>query len=251
MPKFYVISDIHSAYTPMIKALNEVGFDENNPNHKIVLCGDLFDRMDESLRVYDWAVDMINKDKLIYICGNHESLIIDCTSRRYAVYHDHSNGTFKTIIDLAPDAQTFEEACHITRAKLKPLFDNCMDYFETENYIFVHSFIPIMECDRPAYYGKKSRYTWNPNWRNASEDKWEDARWGNPYELAEKGFLPDKTLVFGHFHTSWPRHHYEGKPEWDEGADFSIYYGDGYIAIDGCVAYTGKVNVLVLEDEFI
>jgi len=232
--KFFVISDIHSAYTPMIKALNEAEFDEDNPNHKIILCGDLFDRKDESMAVYNWAVDMINKDKLIYIKGNHESLVMDCTRRRYAVYHDHSNGTFRTIIDLAPDAQTFEEACRITRAKLKPLFDNCVDYLETENYIFVHSFIPTVK-----------------DWRNADEDEWEEARWGNPYELAEFGLLPDKTLVFGHFHTSWPRHHYDSKPEWGEGADFGIYYGNGYIAIDGCVAYTDNVNVLVLEDEFL
>jgi serine/threonine protein phosphatase 1 len=234
--KLFVISDIHSAYTPMIKALNEAGFDEYNPNHKIVLCGDLFDRMDESLAVYYWAVDMINKDKLIYICGNHESLIMDCTRRKYAEYHDHSNGTFKTIIDLAPEAQTFEEACHITRAKLKPLFDNCIDYFETENYIFVHSFIPLVPK--------------GVDWRTASKDVWEDARWRNPYELAEFGLLPEKTLVFGHFHTSWPRCVYEDKPEWGEDADFGIYYGNGYIAIDGCVAYSGKVNVLVIEDEF-
>ena len=76
MPKFFVISDIHSAYTPMIKALNEAGFDENNHNHKIILCGDLFDRKDESLKVYDWAVDMINKNKLIYIKGNHEDMFV-------------------------------------------------------------------------------------------------------------------------------------------------------------------------------
>lgn len=237
MPKFFVISDIHSAYTPMINALNEAGFDEDNINHKIILCGDLFDRKDESLKVYDWAVDMINKDKLIYIKGNHERLIMDCTRRRYPQWHDKSNGTFKTIIDLAPDAMTFEEACIVTRKKLQPLFDNCVDYFETENYIFVHSFIPIVRK--------------GTDWRTASAKAWEDARWGNPYELAEFGLLPEKTLVFGHFHTSWARNRYDGKPEDGPDADFGIYYGDGYIAIDGCVAYSGKVNVLVIEDELL
>ena len=237
MPKFFVISDIHSAYTPMVKALKEAGFNVNNPDHKIILCGDLFDRKDESLAVYNWAVDMINKDKLIYVKGNHESLIMDCTRRRYPQWHDKSNGTFKTIIDLAPDAMTFEEACMVTRKKLQPLFDNCVDYFESANYIFVHSFIPIVPK--------------GTDWRTASKQKWEDARWENPYELAEFGLLPEKTLVFGHFHTSWPRHVFEDKPEWGDGADFSIYYGDGYIALDGCVAYSGQVNVLVLEDEYL
>jgi len=59
--------------------------------------------------------------------------------------------------------------------------------------------------------------------------------------------------VFGHWHTSWPRHHWawsdEAKPEVGEGADFSPYYGNGFIGIDACTAYSGKVNVLVLEDE--
>ena len=70
--KFFVCSDIHSAYTPWMKALNEAGFDENNDNHKIIVCGDLFDRMDETKEVYEFALDMINKDKLIYVSGNHE-----------------------------------------------------------------------------------------------------------------------------------------------------------------------------------
>lgn len=30
MPKLFVCSDVHSAYTPWMKALNEAGFDENN-----------------------------------------------------------------------------------------------------------------------------------------------------------------------------------------------------------------------------
>ena len=103
----------------------------------------------------------------------------------------------------------------------------------------------------PAYYTRNRKFEFDPEWRHANQDAWETARWGNPYELAEQGLLPEKTLVFGHFHTRWPRHKYEGKPEFGEGADFSIYYGDGYIALDACCAYSGKLNCLVIEDDFI
>ena len=89
------------------------------------------------------------------------------------------------------------------------------------------------------------------NWREASQKEWNEAMWGNPYELAEQGFLPNKTLVFGHFHTSYPRHKYENKQEFGEEADFSPYYGEGYIGIDACSAYSKKCNVIVLKDEFI
>ena len=75
MPKFFVASDIHSAYTPWMKALKEAGFDEDNEEHKVVVCGDLFDRMDESELVYDWVCYMLQHNKLIYILGNHESLM--------------------------------------------------------------------------------------------------------------------------------------------------------------------------------
>ena len=111
-----------------------------------------------------------------------------------------------------------------------------------ENYIFVHSFIPLNLDDA----------TFDPNWREAPYIAWdENARWGNPFLLSEQGLLPDKTLVFGHWHTSWARSYFDDLPEWGEGADFSPYYGDGYIGIDACCAYSGKINVLVLEDNFL
>ena len=65
-----------------------------------------------------------------------------------------------------------------------------------------------------------------------------------------RGFIePNKTIVCGHFHTSWGHHRKDKSPEWGKGANFEPYYSDGIIAIDGCTAYTGKVNILVLEDE--
>jgi outer membrane protein insertion porin family len=51
------------------------GFDENNDDHKIVVCGDMFDRMDETVQTYEFAKKMIEQDKLIYVRGNHEDLL--------------------------------------------------------------------------------------------------------------------------------------------------------------------------------
>lgn len=247
MPKFFVSSDIHSAFTPWMKALNEAGFDENNPEHIIVVCGDLFDRMDESLQVYDFVKDMLDRNKLIYVKGNHESLMEDCLSRGFPYSYDRSNGTEKSIIDLAPDAQSFYEACAVTHEKMRPLMDKMVDYVETKNYIFVHSFVPLKNCDGlPMYYTRNRKFEIDPNWRHAHVLAWEEARWGNPFQLAKSGFLPDKTLVFGHWHT------YGERPREYEGEDlFDPIYGDGYIGIDGATALSGQVNVLVLEDDFL
>ena len=59
----------------------------------------------------------------------------------------------------------------------------------------------------------------------------------------------NKTIVCGHWHTSYGHSKYEHKgTEFGEDADFSPYYGPGIIAIDACTAFSGKVNCLVIED---
>ena len=59
-----------------------------------------------------------------------------------------------------------------------------------------------------------------------------------------------KTIVCGHWHCSYGHREFEGNgSEFGEDADFSPYYGKGIIVLDACTAVSGKVNVIVLEDE--
>ena len=240
MPKLYVLSDVHGFYNEMREALDKAGFDPNDKNSWLISCGDEMDRGNQPLEVLNYLMSL---PRAIFVKGNHTTLMEELINRGYPLSHDWSNGTAQTVLDLAPTANDWRVACAIAYDNTKPFFDKEINYFETANYIFVHSFIP-------QYYTKNQQLEFNPDWRHAHASEWENARWGNPFELAEQGFLPDKTLVFGHFHASWPHSKYEGKPEFGKGADFSPYYGNGYIGIDACTAYTHKVNVLVLEDDF-
>ena len=61
--KYFVSSDIHGHYDEWQLALNEAGFDFNNPNHKIVHCGDLFDRGRQPKQIIDFVLK--HKDKII------------------------------------------------------------------------------------------------------------------------------------------------------------------------------------------
>lgn len=251
MPKLFVVSDIHGFYDELITALNKAGFDKDNPDHWLISCGDTMDRGGQPAEVMRYLKSLPRK---VLIKGNHESLIEECISNGYWMSHDMSNGTFDSICELggAGEGRNFEECCVIAEQRVKNFFASMVNYFETKNYIFIHSFVPLKNLDGlPMYYTRNRKFEINPDWRHAHFSEWEEARWGNPYELAERGFLPDKTLVFGHYHTSWPRHKYNGEPEFGENADFSIYYGDGYIALDSCCAYSGKINCLVIEDEFL
>ena len=110
-----------------------------------------------------------------------------------AILHNRANGTKKTIDDLggAGEGRRFVECCRRTYDKLAAYRDCLVNYFETQNYIFVHSWIPIAESE------------YKTDWRNATTSEWEDAMWGNPFIMALAGFnQTGKTIVFGHWHCS-------------------------------------------------
>jgi hypothetical protein len=251
MPKFFIMSDIHGFYDEMKSALDKSGFDENNPEHWVVTCGDHFDRGPKPLEVLRYLRRLPRK---ILVKGNHEELLVKCCESGYPGMHDYSNGTYGTICEIgdAGEGYSFDECCNRALTKVHLFLDSMVDYFETKNYIFVHSWVPLASKDGlPAYYTRNRKFEFNPNWRDASSREWEDSRWGNPFELAEQGLLPDKTIIFGHWHcsTGWAKA--EGRSEFGEDAKFEPYYGEGFIAIDGCTAHTGKCNVVVIDDEFL
>ncbi len=236
----------------MKKALDEVGFDPNNEEHWLIVCGDCFDRGNESEEVLHLLMSLERK---ILVKGNHDSLLEECCMREFPYSHDVSNGTVKTIEDLGGVVyrRSFAECCCMTWDRLAKYRELLVNYFETKKYIFVHSWIPITaEDDYPKYYTRDREYHFNPDWRNVTEKEWDEAMWGNPFEIASKGLnKTGKTIVFGHFHTSYAYSQHQGISEFGEDAKFDIYYGKDYIGVDACTAYTGKVNILVLEDNFI
>lgn len=250
MPKFFVVSDVHGFYDEMKLALDEAGFDPNNEEHWLISCGDHLDRGRQPQQVIDYLTSLPKK---ILIRGNHTDLLVDCINRGYPLSHDWSNGTAQTILDLAPNAKTFDVACAVAYDKIKDFIDSMVDYVELKNFVCCHGFLPL-NCDDnlPAYYQNNRKFSKMENWREASNKQWNDARWLNGMKMVAEGFEIDKTVIVGHFHSSWGRARFEGKPEFGDGSDFSpYYYKDKLIAIDSCVAYTGRINCLVLEDDFI
>ena len=245
MPKFYIISDVHGNFDAMKKALDEAGFNPWDSDHWLISLGDNFDRFHQNVEVMHYLQRLHRK---ILVKGNHESLLQDLCERQYYYSHDVSNGTYDTVCEFggADKGRSFEQCCIVTEQRTKDFIYGMKNYFETKNYIFVHSFIPLKNCDGlPKHYIRNRKFEIDPDWRHAHALAWEEARWGNPFQLAKDGFLPDKVLVFGHWST------YDQRPRDYEGEDlFDPIYGDGYIGIDATTALSGQVNVLVIEDEF-
>lgn len=252
MPKFYICSDIHGFYDEFREALGKSGFDENNPDHWLICCGDHWDRGLKPVEVMNYLMNLPRK---VLIRGNHCGLFEECCKRGYPGSHDYGNGTFDTICELggANGGRSFEECCVIAQQRAKPFFDSMVNYLETERYIFVHSWIPLINNDGlPAHYTRNRDFSFNPDWRYAHTYEWEDATWGNPFNLAENGLnQTGKIIVHGHFHNSyWWAKNGIGS-EWGNDACFDVCEHNGCIGLDACTAHSHKCNILILEDNFL
>lgn len=246
--KLFCCSDLHSYYTATKKALDEVGFDKDNPEHWLIVCGDCFDRGGESEEVLRFLMSLERK---VLVKGNHDTLLEECCMREFPYSYDISNGTKRTISDIGDEGMgyPFDTCCERTWNKTAAYRAFLVNYFETENYIFVHSWIPT----KLTYANGKVHY-YDEAWRAASGQAWDEAMWVNPFEFAEVGLnKTGKTIVFGHWHCSRGWAKVEGRSEFGEDARWDPYINEeqNIIGLDTCTAYTGKVNVLVLEDNFL
>jgi len=269
MKQLFVTSDIHSYYTPFKKSLDLSGYDKNNPDHVLIVLGDCFDRGKQSREVLNYFED---NERAILIKGNHEDLLEECMYNHHYNLYDIRNGTVDTIMQLGnrvdhldlksltPDNfEYFQNACDIASAKTEKLLNRMINYFETENYIFVHSWIPT-NVERSFNPNNKmyqiERHSYNPDWRETPTIDWENARWNNPFKLALEGLnQTGKTIVFGHWHTSWYRSNQakDKKIEFGSSANFDPVYDDTYkiIGIDACTAYSDQCNVIKLKDNLL
>ena len=256
MPKLFCMSDLHSFYTPMKKALDEAGFDPNNEDHWLIVCGDAFDRGPDSCKMYDFLMKLERK---VLVKGNHDILMQDMLARGYIGSHDRHNGTEKTFWQLLN-----KEAIPATKDPyravseiLQPFWAQQVNYFETKNYIFVHSWIPTnvhYEGKMKPWYQEGKTLTYTEDWRNANDVEWEEAMWGNPFKRWQEGLnKTGKTIVFGHWHCSTGHSIASDRQisEFENDAIWEPFIHDNIIGIDRCTAHTGEVNVLVLEDDFI
>lgn len=179
--KIFAVSDVKGYFLPLITALCEAGFDENDPNHLFIGCGNLFGDEGDGGDVFRFVSKLENK---ILIRGNRE----------------------------------------------EPVALDSVDYFETAGYIFVSGWLPNPQDGK---------------WRHASEKEWCAAReiwWYEFYGVND--VIPGKTLVCGNGPTRFAYAF-----DMRELGDSGIYYGERMIAIDAGVASSGRVNVLVIEDE--
>ena len=269
MKIFFVVSDVHSYFDEMMIALSKADFDINNNNHIFVSCGDLLDRGPDAVKCLEF-VNNLEDSRKILIQGNHEDLLQEAIYRgsfRSHDYHNHTNETVYQLTGITPQKGNFIDVDRTALLDMKTnnLWEEyrtkCINFYETEKYIFVHGWIPVKK-QFSSYIDKsynKSRFqsdlVYNDNWRDSISD-WEESRWLNGMAMWSMGIRePDKTIICGHWNSSYghARLHNEGVEfsETTEGIQsiHTPFYDDGIIALDACTAYSGFVNCIKLEVE--
>lgn len=277
MKKYFVVSDIHSFYDPLIKALNESGYDRKNTQHVLIVCGDVFDRGPDTIKVYQF-LKSIPKSRRILIRGNHEILFKELLNKGFPQNHEFHNGTVRTFCHIAgfseeclewsPDNEQPQEYWKQIRdivqmSEIAQWIQSSewKNYYELDKYIFVHSFIPITikhDYKVALYIYDESQikgifFDYIPNWRKSKTSAWETASWGCPWERYKSGLFDEeikkgKVLVCGHWHSYDFRIHLDGvKYDTKDDIDFSTYVSDHLIALDACTVVSNQVNVFTFE----
>lgn len=244
--KLFVASDIHGYFNQWQAALRDAGWEEDNENHVLVVLGDLLDRGPQPRKCLEFVNALPSRRKIL-VRGNHEDLMEAMIARREFRIYDWQNGTIQTAMELTGYGDTLFTELDIFDAMRRheaynTYISSLVDYYENDTHVFCHGWIPS---------------TADKDWRQGD---WEEARWINGMDAWAKGIrVAGKTVVCGHWHTSWGHHHlHNDSPEWDNKfstnpahrkANFAPFVDDGILALDACTAASGKVNVVVLEEE--
>jgi len=235
--KYFVTSDIHGHYKVLINSLKKVDYNEENPNHHLLILGDMFDRGSESKEVFEYLFRLNKEHKATILLGNHDYFMIEFLEGNFerTRFNINHNGLFETLLSLTnhelsikDDLKTFKEKIGKKYPYLLNWLKSLPLYLEIEDYIFVHGGVnPKLE-----------------DWRKASL---RDFVWSYEANLSP---VVGKTVVAGHHRVSTIRNPerrdykrmHEENPEL-----FDPIYLNGKILIDRFVEVSKELNVLVLD----
>ena len=251
--KSFVVSDVHDHFDLMMTALEGCGFDINNGEHRLILCGDAFYSGPQPGELFLFLRSLWERGRLILIYGNHDVELLDNLTARKFTRPANRKCAELTVRHLTgreglSDGELFDECLRLGFTDF--LRDVPVWYYESAGYVFTHGFIPTV---------KKS---YRPDWREASEREWRTAASrGDAMLLAMRHGVrePGKTVVCGHYSAARCYLMRSATPEdWEAkiykdvsgvpAHGFLPFFGDGFIVIDQSVKKTGFINCLVIED---
>ncbi len=261
--KIFFISDLHGHFTETIEALKKAKYNENDPNHLLVVLGDIFDRGEQNLEIFDWLYHLTQEKKAIVTYGNHHKFLIDFLEGDNNPFNYLRNGLNTTIDDFWHRTDSFISWCRLDKKgeindnayaewaeicrrdinkeypDLLPWLKAMPRYFESERYIGTHGALDL-DCE---------------DWHEPKKTLYSLKGW-DACDFDDGTFIDDinntgKTIVVGHFGTFALRcGKVSSKEEVLKNCDI-LPTDDNKIFLDATTVITKKVNVYVVEDELL
>lgn len=252
MKKIFACSDLHGHFLQFFRNLKEAGYDRNNENHLLVVCGDIFDRGKENYDIYEYLKTLTDEKKAIVIKGNHDVMLIEyLNGTSISPWNYMMNGTNETLADFLHQTLPFETWCIFQKIdnptygdfatwieiarneinneypELLPWLESLPYYYETDNYIFTHGMIDGA-CE---------------DWQKSN---WKECVWAKPEDFFNTIVNTDKKVVVGHINCDLLR---ELNNQEQDNNSIYIREDGKVIGLDTCTVMTKEVNVLVIDDE--
>ncbi len=249
--KYFVFSDAHGDYDALMKAVAEYGYEEGNAFHTLISCGDNFGRAETgkgSKGIYDYLTSSVHKNAPICLTGNHELILRKILFRRSLSEIDVLNGEDRTVYSFLgknPETDTLSpyDLKKLGHGEVMDWLLNLPYYFETENHLFLHGFLPF-DTENLRFITE--------NLSDVGEEIWQKACWSKTplmimkFEHDYPGGL-DKTVVFGHWHNAELRERFDKTV--DEQNLHSIWRNDKLklCGLDCCTVVSHRIEMLVVE----
>ena len=251
--KYFAVSDVHDHYDLLMEALRKNGFARENRDHHLILCGDAFYSGPQPGEMFSLLKSLHEEGRLIFIYGNHDVELLD--NLRAGAFRRPGNRTCAALLVEHLTGKTGLRDEELIAACDRLSFTDFLEkvpvwYYETEDHIFTHGFIPVKS------------HAYRPDWRDAAEKEWRTAASRGDAMLLSMRYgirEPGKTIVCGHYSAArcylmkgaasadWEKKLYKDVSK-VPAEGFRPFYGDGFIAIDASVKKTGSVNCIVLDE---
>ncbi len=222
-----IISDIHGFIKEFKSLLQRIQF--NIHEDTLYLLGDYVDKGKNSREVVQYVQSLSLYPNVEVIGGNHDNMFLswlDNQDYRLNPYTNERNGGEATLKSFCPfyiKGENEEETRQFILSQYPKEIEflrNLPFYIEDEQHIYVHAGIDP----------KKG------NWKETSE---KDFRWIRK-KFIEPPHSHAKTVIFGH--TSCAVLHQEEN-------NFSVWFHEKKIGIDGGIKFGGQLNALLIENE--
>lgn len=223
----YVMSDLHGCYDAYLQMLEKIRFSDED---MLYVLGDVLDRGPHPIRI---LLDLMKRDNVVCLAGNHEEMALDCLSFLVKEITEDSVE--------ALDTEMVEKLLNWQQNGSVPTTDE-FHKLDMPTRMAVLDYIGEFDMYEEVYVGDRVYILVHAGLGNFAPDKemWEyeldELVWQRPDY--EKQYFPDKYVITGHTPTML----IEGNPR-----PGYIFRQNNHIAIDCGAGFGGRLGCLCLE----